>query len=117
MKLTYDKWKTTDPDAEFLGDNQQAGERREGVMSEEERMAELEGDIVESEKWIQRVEAENSQLRELNAELLGALIKLSNEALASVELARPCIGNTNANCVLTRVTEARELIAKAEKLK
>jgi hypothetical protein len=64
-----------------------------------------------------QIKDELKQLRELNAELLDALIKLSNEALASVELARPCIGNTNANCLLARATEARELIAKAEKLK
>jgi hypothetical protein len=99
MKLSYDKWKTTDPDAEFLGDNQQAGERREGVMSEEERVAELEGDIVENEKWIQRVEAENSQLRQLNAELIRALELIL------------CGDSAEARAL------AYKVIAKAEKLK
>jgi hypothetical protein len=82
--MSYDEWKTTDPDAEFLGDNRQAGERSEGVMSEEERMAELEGDIVESEKWIERVEAENSQLRKLNTELEKA-VAIGNELVAAQE--------------------------------
>jgi hypothetical protein len=27
--MSYDEWKTTDPGAEFLGDNRQAGERSE----------------------------------------------------------------------------------------
>lgn len=60
---------------------------------------------------------ELKELRELNAELLEALIKLTNEALASVELARPCIGNTNANCLFVRATEGRRLIAKAAALR
>jgi hypothetical protein len=104
MKLSYDKWKTSDPDTEFLGDNQQAGERREGVMSEEERMAELEGDIVENEKWIQRVEAENHELRQLNAELLGALWAVK------AEIMEPQV--TEATWI-----KVETAIAKAEKLK
>lgn len=54
------------------------------------------------------------RLEEQNAELFNCLVKLSNEVIGSVELARPCIGNTNANCLLTRAFEARNVIAKVE---
>ena len=44
--------------------------------------------------------------------LLEALIKLSNEAMGSAEMARECIGNTNANLLRQRAEEARAIIAK-----
>jgi hypothetical protein len=45
--MSYDEWKTTDPDAEFLGDNQQAGE-----MNDEE----------EQEGWFARYEERCAKL-------------------------------------------------------
>jgi hypothetical protein len=48
---------------------------------------------------------------EINA-LVEALTKLSNEAMGSAEMARECIGNTNANVLLQRAQEARALIER-----
>ena len=44
-------------------------------------------------------------------QLRAVLLKLTNEANAIAEMARPCIGNTKAACLLTRVTEARAALA------
>lgn len=45
-------------------------------------------------------------------DLLLALVKLTNEVMGSAEMARECIGNTNANVLLQRAQEARALIEK-----
>lgn len=41
--------------------------------------------------------------------------KLLNEAIAIAELARPSIGNTNVECLLTRCTEVQAALARAER--
>jgi hypothetical protein len=61
--MTYDKWKTTDPDAEFLGDKAQEGERSQ---SGETKMSDF---ITQVADRIGELEKERDQLRELNAEL------------------------------------------------
>jgi len=59
---------------------------------------------------INRLELEVDGLTEERAKLIEALIKLSNEAKGSSDMARECIGNTNANCLEQRADEARALI-------
>lgn len=51
------------------------------------------------------------------AELVEALRKLSNEADGMVEMARPCIGNTNVQCLKLRIAEADALLARYPKEK
>lgn len=69
--------------------------------------------LKEGVRW-EDIKTERDRLKVINAELLEALIKLSNEVMGSAEMARPCIGNTNANCLLQRAEEARAASAKAE---
>jgi hypothetical protein len=64
-------------------------------------------------KWADASD-EVDQLKAINADMLATLEKLTNEANAIAEMARPCIGNTNVACLLTRCTEARAAIARAK---
>jgi hypothetical protein len=72
-------------------------------MSEEERVAELEDALSANDELLQKIEEENKELRELNAELLGLLkevipILIDEDYIATVAI-------------------IQRQIAKAEKLK
>lgn len=47
-------------------------------------------------------------------ELYEALWKLNNEAAGGVELARPCVGNTNTRCILDRINAAEALLKEID---
>lgn len=57
----------------------------------------------------------------MNAELLEALTKLSNEVLGSLPLIEPLarreMGNTNYAVLMQRAEEARAIVIKAEALR
>lgn len=61
---------------------------------------------------------ERDQAKAINAELLAALVRLSNEVYGSFPLFEPLarreMGNTNYNCLMQHAEDARALIAKVE---
>jgi hypothetical protein len=128
MKLSYDKWKTTDPDAEFLGDKAQGGERRKAEMTENAMIVVLQAEIQELRELNDSLMATASRLSEacaelndLNAELLDVCRSLANcdvEKIYAGEPLRRLIVSTQKVIALRRlIVSARQVIAKAEKLK
>jgi hypothetical protein len=95
--MSYDEWKTTDPGAEFLGDNRQAGETE---MSEPGANR-----LLDCELRLKSLSDKNIALRELNAELQQALIEI-------LPYAKMWIGDDYAS-----IKWAEEILEKAEKLK
>lgn len=59
---------------------------------------------------LERQSAENARMRE-------ALVNLLCEARGCVDMARECIGNTNANCLERRCKEADKALSTASTLR